>query len=274
MLADPATVKEWSLDKVLEPYLTDAQTRRSQETAIVQDYLRRSFDVLIARSQAKLIDYERRAQRGTDMGLSIQDKRRHLDNLRRRQAQRLVESQRAAALALGAPEVVGVAAVVPVELAASWPDDRPRHERSDAVEEAAMAYAMAQEQERGWQVEDIHDEDRGYDLVSHSPTGQIRYVEVKGRAGVGDVELSQNEWLKAQQLGDDYWLYVISNALTAPDLQRIQNPTQCLSGDEVVKRVRYPRAPGQLAASGGAGGDVGGQEPRMPRGLRGSECAW
>ena len=173
------------------------------------------------------------------MSLSIQDERRHLDDLRRRQAQRLVESQRAAALALGAPEVVGVAAVVPIELATSDRTTSPAMQRSDAVEEAAMAHAMAQEQERGWQVEDIHDEDRGYDLVSHGPTGQIRYVEVKGRAGVGDVELSQNEWLKAQQLGDDYWLYVVSNAVSAPELQRIQNPTQRLSGDEVMERVRY-----------------------------------
>jgi superfamily II DNA or RNA helicase len=239
LLADPTVVEEWSLDQVLEPYLHELQTRRSRETTIVQDYLRRSFDVLIARSQAKLMDYERRAQRGVDMGLSLQDERRHLDELRRRQAQRLAVSQRAAALALGAPEIIGVALVTPAAPAVVDTAGGPAMRRSDAVEEAAMAHAMAMEQALGWQVEDVHEEDRGYDLVSYSPIGQIRYIEVKGRAGVGDVELSQNEWLKAQQLGGDYWLYVVSNALTAPDLQRIQNPTQRLSGDEVVERVRY-----------------------------------
>ena len=258
LLADPATVEEWSLDEVLEPYLSDAQTRRSQETAIVQDYLRRSFDVLIARSQAKLMDYERRAQRGTDMSLSIQDERRHLDDLRRRQAQRLVESQRAAALALGAPEVVGVAAVVPVELAASGRTTGPAMQRSDAVEEAAMAYAMAKEQERGWQVEDIHDEDRGYDLVSHSPTGQIRYVEVKGRAGVGDVELSQNEWLKAQQLGDDYWLYVVSNAIDCAGAAAHPKPNPTPERRRGGGAGALPRASGRLAAGGRTWASVGG----------------
>jgi hypothetical protein len=148
-------------------------------------------------------------------------------------------TQRAAALALGAPEIIGVALVTPAVPAVIDPAGGPAMRRSDAVEEAAMAHAMAMEQALGWQVEDVHDEDRGYDMVSYGPAGQVRYVEVKGRAGVGDVELSQNEWLKAQQLGGDYWLYVISNALTAPDLQRIQNPTQRLSGDEVVERVRY-----------------------------------
>ena len=122
-----------------------------------------------------------------------------------------------------------------------------------------MAYAIAQEQERGWQVEDIHDKkDRGlWPPYSHSPTGQVRYVEVKGRAGVGDVELSQNEWLKAQQLGDEYWLYVVSNAISAPELQRIQNPTQRLKQRRGGRAGALPGAPGLLATSSGAGGDVG-----------------
>jgi len=29
--------------------------------------------------------------------------------------------------------------------------------------------------------------------VSHGPDGQVRYVEVKGRAGAGAVEISENE---------------------------------------------------------------------------------
>lgn len=60
--------------------------------------------------------------------------------------------------------------------------------RRDPVEEAAMAYAAASEQEQGRQVDDVHAEDRGYDLVSRGPAGPVRDIEVKGRAGVGDVE--------------------------------------------------------------------------------------
>ena len=126
---------------------------------------------------------------------------------------------------LGASEISGGAAVVPV-LAAAGRTTGPAMRRSNPVEEAAMTHAMASEQEQGRQVADVHAEDRGYDLVSRGAAGQVRYIEVKGRAGVGDVELSHNEWLKAQQLGDDYWLYVVSNALTAPDLQPLQNPAQ------------------------------------------------
>jgi superfamily II DNA or RNA helicase len=85
------SVIEWSLDHVLDPYLADLQTRRQTETDIMRDYLRRSFDVLIARSQGKLMEYEQKARRGTDMTLSLQDERRHLDDLRRRQTTRLAD---------------------------------------------------------------------------------------------------------------------------------------------------------------------------------------
>ena len=101
-----------ALPATLRPAPADAEPRRSgawitcwsptwpsfrrgerRETGIVRDYLRRSFDTLIARSQGKLMEYEQRAARGADMGLSIQDERRHLDDLRRRQATRLAESR-------------------------------------------------------------------------------------------------------------------------------------------------------------------------------------
>jgi hypothetical protein len=111
--------------------------------------------------------------------------------------------------------------------------------RSDEVEAAAMARATAYEQARGWQVEDVSAEARGYDLLSHGPAGAVRYIEVKGRASVGAVEMSANEWLKAEQLGDSYWLYIVTDALEAPALYIAQNPAQRLPREEVVPRVRY-----------------------------------
>jgi len=110
--------------------------------------------------------------------------------------------------------------------------------RSDAVEEAAMAHATAYEGARGWQVEDVSDQGLGYDLLSRSPGGAVRYVEVKDRAGVGAVELPANEWLKAEQLGEDYWLYVVADALSAPALNLVQDPAHRLPGEEVVPQVR------------------------------------
>ncbi len=235
-----AAVVDWSVAHVLQPYQAELQAVRRAETDVIRNYLRRSFDVLIAHSMGKLMEYEQRARGGADMSLSIQEERRHLEDLRHRQQARLAEAERAAVLALREPEVIGVAAIVPAAMPAGGElTGEPPMRRSDEVEAAAMARAMAYENQRGWSVEDVHAENRGYDLISRSPGGAIRYIEVKGRAGVGGVELSGNEWLKAEQLGEDYWLYIVTNALGTAELHMVQDPGHRLPRQEVVPRVRY-----------------------------------
>jgi hypothetical protein len=239
-LADRDAAVDWSLDNVLEPYLAELQAQRGGETSIIRDYLRRSFNVLITRAQGKLMEYEQKAQGGADMALTIQEERRHLDDLRRRQAARLAANERVAVLSLCAPEVLGVAAIIPAERTVTVSaGEGAAMRRSDAVEDAAMAHAAAYETARGWAAEDVSDDGLGCDLLSRGPDGQVRYIEVKGRAGLGAVELSANEWLKAEQLGEEFGLYVVADALTAPALYLVQDPAHRLPGEEVVPQVRY-----------------------------------
>jgi len=102
-----------------------------------------------------------------------------------------------------------------------------------------MAFAIAYEEGREWRVEDVSAQSPGYDLLSRGPEGEVRYIEVKGRAGVGAVELSGNEWLKAEQLGEAYWLYIVTDALTAPGIHVVQDPAHRLAREEVIPQVRY-----------------------------------
>jgi hypothetical protein len=53
---------------------------------------------------------------------------------------------------------------------------------------------------------------------------EVRYIEVKGRAHVGSLELTENEWAQAQNHSDRYWLYVVYNCETSPVLRRIKDP--------------------------------------------------
>ncbi len=55
---------------------------------------------------------------------------------------------------------------------------------------------------------------------------EVRFIEVKGRAGVGEIALSANEYRTAQRLGKDYWLYAVFNCATTPELHTIQDPAQ------------------------------------------------
>ena len=58
-----------------------------------------------------------------------------------------------------------------------------------------------------------------------NPDGQLRRIEVKGRAGRDGIHMETNEWTQACHLGKDYWLYAVFDCATAtPKLLRVQNP--------------------------------------------------
>lgn len=113
------------------------------------------------------------------------------------------------------------------------PEDRKRHDA--AVEAVAVQVARVYEEACGAIVRDVSTaalamkaglgEHPGFDLHSRHPDGTERCIEVKGRAEIGDIDVSENEWAKACNLRDQYWLYVVySCASPNPRLLRVQNP--------------------------------------------------
>lgn len=115
----------------------------------------------------------------------------------------------------------------------SDPEDQKRQDAR--VEAIAMQYVRAEEEARGAVVKDVStvrgaqdaglQDHPGFDLLAVSPNGQERAIEVKGRAGMGRVELTENEWVQACNLGERYWLYVVYDCASAyPRLLRISDP--------------------------------------------------
>ncbi len=104
------------------------------------------------------------------------------------------------------------------------------------VEDAGMRYAHRYEKKEGRTPEDVSSENRGYDIYSTSPDGKNRCIEVKARDNHTSVVLTSNEWSVAKQLKDDYFLYVVLNARTQPELYIIRNPTDVVSP---IQDIRY-----------------------------------
>jgi superfamily II DNA or RNA helicase len=101
------------------------------------------------------------------------------------------------------------------------------------IEHIAVRAAIVFEEARGCKVESVESDTRGFDLISRrfrtgDPHEQIetRFIEVKGRAGVGEIALTANEYKTAQSLGDEYWLYVVFNCASEPRVTTIQNPAR------------------------------------------------
>lgn len=117
------------------------------------------------------------------------------------------------------------------------PEDRKRHD--DEIEVIAVKIAQVHEEAHGGKVKDVSTPRRaleaglaehpGFDLLSERTSTEQRYIEVKGRAGVGDVELSENEWAQACNHRGKYWLYVVYNCATPnPQLLCICDPFEKL----------------------------------------------
>jgi len=109
------------------------------------------------------------------------------------------------------------------------------------VEEAAMRVAMEYERRSGRIPEDVSMREH-FDILSRDPrTGEIRYIEVKGKSGFDlEVELTDAEFQVAKEKGEKYWLYIVYGIGTgSPRLLAIRDPVRNVKWREVaVKRYR------------------------------------
>ena len=117
-----------------------------------------------------------------------------------------------------------------------WPTTPGQAECYDAeVEAIAVKVAIAYEECLGAEVQDVSRPELarragltdwpGFDLLARRAGAERRAIEVKGRAGSGGIEMSDNEWAKACNLRDGYWLYVVFDCATPhPRLVRVRDP--------------------------------------------------
>jgi hypothetical protein len=103
--------------------------------------------------------------------------------------------------------------------------------RDDDIERIAIEVATRYEEARGCVVESVEAQNRGFDLISRRPHPEdektcieVRFIEVKGRAGVGEVFLSVNEYRAAERLKHDFWLYTVFNCGSTPELHTVRDP--------------------------------------------------
>ena len=130
--------------------------------------------------------------------------------------------------------------------------------RDEEVEKIAVREAIRHEEERGWVVESVEAENRGFDLISRRPHPhdpktfvEVRFIEVKGRTAVGEVALSTNEYKTAQRLRADYWLYVVYDCVQTPTLHMIHDPAK-LGWKPVVRVEHYHLGPKTILKSADA----------------------
>ena len=215
----------------LTNYQNELLLEIKRQIRIKEKYGIKSLELQILNLDNELIQLGERKAKGENVDLVIRNK----ETLKNEYEETLKELKEALKkeenLAIGSPQFIGIIKVLKGTFDVMVSDEE--------VEKIGMEYAMKYEREQGREPQDVSKENLGFDIRSHDKNGNVRYIEVKARSGEGAVALTQNEWFKANRFQDDYYLYVILNAVTSPELYIFQNPAKNLKPEEKIEAVRY-----------------------------------
>jgi len=245
------------VEKCLKPLLAEVAEERRKETETIRKHIETSLNELIHRQQTifAVLMEQQPAEGPTPpwLAASLKQCEDRLDELNARRERRLAEIERERECSIGGIQHIGRAWVLP-HPERSEPNIRPIV-RDDQIEQIAIQAVIAHEEAQGRQVESVEDQNRGFDLISRLPhpedpatAVEVRFIEVKGRAGIGEIALTNNEYKTAERLKDDYWLYVVYNCATNPQVHIIRNPAR-LGWQPIVKVHHYACDPKSILAA-------------------------
>jgi hypothetical protein len=193
--------------------------------------IQRGFDFQEAELAAARAKHAEKARTGNRKAVEA------LEEVKRQQRQLAGRRANALAVIKREPELIapGPVAFVAHALVVPSSDTKDVEEHDVKVEMAAMRMAWAFEEAAGARVIDVHTaelaraaglpENPGFDLLSLRPGGEKWAIEVKGRAATGEIEISANEWAKACNMRETYWLYVVYDCATPTQrLARVRDP--------------------------------------------------
>lgn len=246
-------VEQILVEHALTPLLADLTAERERETETISRHLEISLNELIHRQNLKLADLVEQQQRGETSPLlaaNLKQAEDRVDELMVRLERRQEELQQERQCTIGEIQHIGRAWVLPHPERTT--PGIATMVRDEEIERIAVETVIAHEQARGWQVESVEKDNRGFDLISRKPHPEdpktaleVRFIEVKGRAAVGEVALTSNEYKTAERLKQDYWLHVVFNCATTPEVHEIQDPTR-LKWEPVRKIEHYHVAAEQI----------------------------
>ena len=230
----------WLNEHALVPFLNHVRRERLAEVERIAEHVELSLTEVLQR-----IDQEiGRAAEEVDKeiagaeGRLAQAEARHAEVLARRERRRDELKRQRAVTLQGVERVASILILPHPEREAP---DVQRLRPNPETEMTAMNVVMEHEAAQGRKVYDVHHKNLGYDVTSLDlESGELRLIEVKGLAAEkGRILLTPNERRVAEDRRDCYWLYVVTNCGTAPELQEpVRDPAR-FPWHEVTKVQHY-----------------------------------
>lgn len=245
-LPNRQATEEILIEKALNPFLSEVAAERERETETISRHIEISLNELIHRQNLKmaaLLEQQQQDNKSPLLAANIKKVEDRIDELNGRLERRRKELQKEKQCMIGDIQYLGGAWVLPHPERSS-PDISPIV-KDDKIERIAIDTVISYEKENGRQVESVEDQNRGFDLISRKPhqedpktATEIRFIEVKGRSAFGEVALTTNEYKTAERLKKDYWLYVVFNCASTPEIHLIRDPVR-LGWEPLVKIEHY-----------------------------------
>jgi SNF2 family DNA or RNA helicase len=233
---DLKEIKEKTLNSAIESlrsYREELIVIRESQAKIKQKYSLKSLDYFIVQLDGDLIELNSRKERGEKVDIVIFNKKERKNKYEDRKNELEKEIELEKNLTMSVPRFRGIIKIKPkTQVSQEMVSD-------EKIEKIGMKIATEYELRHSRSPVDVSSENLGFDIRSTDNQETIRYIEVKARAGIGNVALTQNEWFKAKRFGDDYYLYVVLNASNEPTLYIIKNPAKRLKPEQRIEAVRY-----------------------------------
>lgn len=218
----------------LNHYKNELLIQREKHAEIKTKYGIKSLEYLIVNLDNELLSLYDREQRGENVRLvkSLKEEKKRVYEEALKDLKELIIKEKN--LSMATPRFLGIIKVEP--LISEITDEMITDER---IEKIGMETAIEYEIKCGRTPEDVSQLNLGFDIRSIDDKGDTIYIEVKARASEGKISLTQNEWFKAQRFGEDYYLYIVFNAATNPELIIIKNPAKNLVPTMEFENVRF-----------------------------------
>lgn len=230
----------WLNDNVLANFLQETSSERLAEIDRIAAHIELSLTELLHKADEEIgraaSEVEQKVT-GAE-GRLAQAEARHAELLDRREKRRQ-DLKRQRSLSLQSVERLTSVLILPHP---ERETPEVRRLRPDFETEAiAMQVVMEYEKAQGRQVYDVHQKNLGYDITSLDlSSGNLRLIEVKGIGkSTGTILLSPNERRVAEDRRDCYWLYVVTDCNTKPQLQEPINDPVRFEWNEVTKVAHY-----------------------------------
>jgi superfamily II DNA or RNA helicase len=233
-------IESWLHEHELSTFLESVRSERISEIERIAEHIELSLTELLQKVDEEIgraaAEVEQKVT-GSE-GRLARAEARHAELMSRRERRRReLEQQRS--VSLQSVEKLASVLVLPHPERES---PEVRRLRPDYETEAkAMSVVLEHERSQGRQVYDVHEKNLGYDITSLDlNSGELRLIEVKGiGAETGTVLLTPNERRVAEDRRDCYWLYIVTNCDTEPQLHEpIKDPAR-LQWNEVTKVAHY-----------------------------------